>query len=262
MPGEGRLDGRVAVVTSSTRGVGRSIAEAFVRSGARVVLNGRSEEKGRRAMEEIDAGDAVRFVPGDMTLREDCEHVVDEAVSSYGRIDILVNNAGGARDAAPVAEMTDEAMRLALDWCLWSTFWCTRRALADMIPRRSGRIINISSLEGKTGKPIVSGYVAAKHAVNGFTKSCAAEVGPLGITVNALCPGAMDTDIMREVGSQVAEQHGITYGAFLEVFSGAAATKQITEAADVAAVAVLLASDAGAGIAGSLISIDGGTAPF
>jgi NAD(P)-dependent dehydrogenase (short-subunit alcohol dehydrogenase family) len=258
----GKLDGRVAVVTSSTRGLGRAIAEAFVREGARVVINGRSEGKGRAALEEMGAGDAVRFVAGDAMVREDCERVVDAAIAEFGRIDVLVNNAGGAQDAAPVAEMSDEAMRIAMDWCFWSTFWCTRRALGDMIPRRSGRIINISSLEGKCGKPITSGYVAAKHAVNGFTKSCAAEVGPLGITVNALCPGAMDTDIMREVGAQIADQRGIAYEEFLGIFSAEAATKRITEIPDVAAVAVLVASDAGSGITGSLLSIDGGTAPY
>jgi 3-hydroxybutyrate dehydrogenase len=262
MPGAGRLGGRVAVVTSSTRGLGRAIAQAFLDEGADVVINGRSEEKGRAALDELDGGDAVRFVQGDAMRREDCERVIDQAIAEFGRIDILVNNAGGAQDAAPVADMSDEAMRIALDWCFWSTFWCTRRALNDMIPRGAGRIINISSLEGKTGKPITSGYVAAKHAVNGFTKSCAAEVGTLGITVNALCPGAMDTDIMREVGAQIAEQRGITYDDFLGVFSSEAATKRITEIPDVAAVAVLLASDAGAGITGSLISIDGGTAPY
>jgi 3-hydroxybutyrate dehydrogenase len=258
----GQLDGRVAVVTAGSRGVGRAIVEAFLAEGASVVLNGRSEAKGHRALEELNAGDAARFVAADVTRREECERLLDEAIANYGRIDILVNNAGGAADNAPVAEMSDHCMRVALDWCLWSTFWCTRRALNDMIPRGWGRIINISSLEGKCGKPITSGYVAAKHAVNGLTKSCAAEVGPLGITVNALCPGAMDTDIMREVGVHIAAARDITYDQFLDVFRAESATREITETADVAAVAVLLASDAGAGITGSLISVDGGTAPY
>jgi len=257
-----QLDGRVAAVTGGTRGVGRAIAEAFLHEGARVVLNGRSEAKGHQAVEELGAGDALRFVAGDVMCRDDCERVVDEAISHYGQIDILVNNAGGAAYNAPVAELTDESLRIALDWNLWSTFWCTRRALNHMIPRRSGRIINISSLEGKCGKPVTSGYVAAKHAVNGLTKSCAAEVGPYGITVNALCPGAMDTDIMREVGTQIAAEQDMTYEQFLDLFCSEAATKQMTRTADVAAVAVLLASNAGSGISGSLISVDGGTAPY
>jgi 3-hydroxybutyrate dehydrogenase len=257
-----KLEGRVAVVTGSSRGVGRAVAEAFVAEGANVVLNGRNEEKGRRALEEMDAGEAACFVASDVAGREGCERVVGEAIDRWGQVDILVNNAGGTVDPAPVAEMTDETLRVTLDWTLWSTFWCTRLALADMIPRRDGRIINVSSLEGKCGKPVTSAYVAAKHAVNGLTKSCAYEVGEHGITVNALCPGAMHTDIFDEVGVEIAAEQGMTLDEFLGLFAAEAATKQITELEDVAAIAVLLASDAGAGISGSLISVDGGTAPF
>ena len=257
-----QLDGRVAVVTGGTRGVGRAIVEAFVDAGASVVLNGRSAEKGREALEELDAGDAVSFIAADVTEREQCERIVDEATSRYGRIDILVNNAGGTANPAPVAQLSDESLRLTLSWNLWSTFWCTRRALNQMIPQRSGRIINISSLAGKCAKPITGAYVAAKHAVNGLTKSCAAENGPYGITVNALCPGAMETDIFREVGARIAAERAIAYDEFLDIFCADAATKQLTRTVDVAAVAVLLASDAGAGITGAVISVDGGTAPY
>jgi NAD(P)-dependent dehydrogenase (short-subunit alcohol dehydrogenase family) len=256
------LEGKVAAVTGGTRGIGRAIAEAFVREGAKVVINGRSEEKGRQTLAEMNAGDSAIFVAGDVKKREDCERVVDTAVERFGRIDIMVNNAGGASNHAPVADLTDEALDDALRWIVWSTFWCTRRSLNHMIPQKSGRIINISSLEGKCGKPNVSTYVTAKHAVNGFTKSCAHEVGTLGITVNSLCPGGIETDIMAEAGPQAAETMGMTYEQFLDWFAKEAATKRLCESEDVALVAVLLASDAGAGITGSLISIDGGTAPY
>ena len=256
------LKGKVAAVTGGTRGIGRAIAEAFVREGAKVVINGRNEEKGQQALKEIDAGDAVLFIAGDAKLREDCERVVDTTVDKFGRIDIMVNNAGGASNHAPVVDLTDEAFDDALRWILWSTFWCTRRSLQHMIPQKSGRIINVSSLEGKCGKPGVSIYVTAKHAINGLTKSCAHEVGTLGITVNALCPGGIETDIMAEEGPKAAELMGMTYQEFLNWYAKESATKRLCEVADVAAVAVLLASDAGAGITGSLISIDGGTAPY
>jgi NAD(P)-dependent dehydrogenase (short-subunit alcohol dehydrogenase family) len=256
------LEGKVAAVTGGTRGIGRAIAEAFVREGAKVVINGRSEEKGQQALKEMDAGDAVVFVAGDAKLREDCERVVDTAVDTFGRIDIMVNNAGGSSNHAPVVDLTDEALDDALRWILWSTFWCTRRSLKHMIPQQSGRIINVSSLEGKCGKPGVSIYVTAKHAINGLTKACAHEVGTLGITVNALCPGGIETDIMAEEGPKAAEMMGLTYQEFLNWYAKESATKRLCEVEDVAAVAVLLASDAGAGITGSLISIDGGTAPY
>ncbi len=256
------LEGKVAVVTGGTRGIGRGIVEAFVREGAKVVMNGRSEEKGKQALAEMGAGAAVVFVAGDVQKREDCERVVDSAVDQFGRIDILVNNAGGSSNHAPIVDLTDEALDEALRWIVWSTFWCTRRALKHMIPQQWGRIINISSLEGKCGKPGVSIYVTSKHAINGMTKSCAHEVGTMGITVNALCPGGIETDIMANEGAKAAEMMGMTYEEFLAWYAKEAATKRLSEVEDVAAVAVLLASDAGAGITGSLISIDGGTAPY
>jgi len=256
------LEGKVAAVTGGTRGIGRAIAESFLREGAKVVINGRSEDKGQQALKEIDAGDALVFVAGDAKLREDCERVVDATVERFGRIDIMVNNAGGASNHAPVVDLTDEALDDALRWCLWSTFWCTRRSLHHMIPQRWGRIINISSVEGKCGKPGVATYVTAKHAINGLTKACAHEVGTLGITVIALCPGAIETDIMAEAGTQAAESMGMTYQELLDWFAKESATKRLCEVEDVAQVAVLLASDAGGGITGAQISIDGGTSPY
>jgi len=259
----GALEGRVVVVTSSTRGLDRGIVQAFVDEGAFVVLHGRSEAKARQ---ELDAGNAVRFVQGDARVREDCERVVDEAAAAFGKVDILLNNAGGAQDNAPVADLTDDALGEALRWNVWSTFWCTRRTLRDMLPREWGRVINIRSLEGKCGKPIVSSYVTSKHAVNGFTKACAAEVGPHGGTARhhrqRAVPGRDGHDIMREVGAKAAAARGMTYEELLGVFARESATNRMTAIADVAAVAVLLASDAAAGISGSLISVDGGTARY
>jgi 3-hydroxybutyrate dehydrogenase len=258
----GELTGRVAAITGGTRGIGRAIAEAFLRDGASVVLNGRDAGKGQRALDEINLGDRVHFVQGDAVDREACERLVDETVAKYGRIDILVNNAGGSADNAPVAELTDEAMDFALKVNLWSTFWCSRRALAHMIPQQWGRIINVSSVEGKVGKPGLSTYVTAKHAVNGLTKSMAHEVGTMGITVNAVCPGAIETDMMKEEGGKAAESMGMKYQDLLDWFASESAIKRLNEVDDVALVTSLLASEAGAGITGSLISIDGGSAPY
>lgn len=256
------LDGRIAAITGGTRGIGRGIAEAFLREGAKVVISGRDAQRGARAVSEIDGGDAVHFVQGDVRIRADCDHLIDATVARFGSIDILVNNAGGSSNHAQVAELTDEALEDALKYNLWSTFWCTRKALGYMIPQQWGRIINISSLEGKCGKPGVSIYVTAKHAVNGFTKACAHEVGTSGITVNSLCPGAIETDLMMSEGPRAAESMGMTYQQLLEWYAKDSAIKRLNEVEDVAVVALLLASEAGAGITGSLISIDGGTAPY
>jgi NAD(P)-dependent dehydrogenase (short-subunit alcohol dehydrogenase family) len=258
----GELTGRVAAITGGTRGIGRAIAEAFLAEGCKVVLNGTNAEKGAQAVAEIGRPDDVLFVKGDAKVREDCERVVDQAVEHFGRIDIMVNNAGGATNHAPVAKLTDEALDDALKWNLWSTFWCSRKAVNYMIPQGWGRIINISSVEGKCGKPGLSIYVIAKHAINGLTKSMAQEVGTMGITVNSLCPGVIETDIVREQGPQAAEAMGISYEQLIEYFVEESATKRVMAVDDVAAVAMLLASEAGAGITGSLISIDGGTSPY
>ena len=258
----GELTGRVAAITGGTRGIGRAIAEAFLAEGCKVVINGTNVDKGAQAVAEIGRPDDVVFVQGNAKIREDCERVVDQAVQHFGRIDIMVNNAGGATNHAPVAKLTDEALEDALKWNLWSTFWCSRKAVNYMIPQGWGRIINISSVEGKCGKPGLSIYVIAKHAINGLTKSMAQEVGTLGITVNSLCPGVIETDIVREQGPQAAEAMGISYEQLIEYFVEESATKRVMAVDDVAAVAMLLASEAGAGITGSLISIDGGTAPY
>jgi NAD(P)-dependent dehydrogenase (short-subunit alcohol dehydrogenase family) len=258
----GALDGRVACVTGGTRGIGLAIARAFLAEGARVVINGRDEVKAKASLDELDAGDRVHFVAGDVKQRIDCEAVVEATVQHFGTIDVLVANAGGASNHAPVAQLTDEALADAMTWNFWHTFWTMRAALNHMIPRQWGRIMAMSSLEGKVGKPGIASYVAAKHAINGLTKSAAKEVGTLGITVNALCPGAIETDVMKAEGPGAAAAMGLTYEGLLDVFAEESAIKRLNEVEDVAAVAVLLASDAGAGITGSMISIDGGSSPY
>ncbi|HET9078424.1 MAG TPA: SDR family oxidoreductase [Acidimicrobiales bacterium] len=258
----GVLDGRVACVTGGTRGIGLGIARAFLREGAHVVINGRDEIKAKATLDELGAGDAAHFIAGDVKKREDCEALVNGTVDHFGRIDILVANAGGGSNHAPVAQLTDAAMEEAMLWNFWHTFWSMRAALQHMIPQKSGRILTMSSVEGKVGKPGIATYVSSKHAICGLTKSAAREVGTLGITVNALCPGAIETDVMKAEGPSAAEAMGISYGELLEKFAEESAIKRLMEVEDVAEVAVLLASDSGAGITGSLISIDGGTSPY
>lgn len=257
-----QLQDKVAVITGGTAGLGRGIAEAFLREGAKVVLNGRSQEKGEKALAEFGAGDRAVFRRGDVLVQTDIESLVDFAVEHFGRIDIMVNNAGGTGDAQPVALMSDEAWSLNMRWNVDSTFFGTRRALQHMLPNKSGRIINMSSVEGKHGKAVLSGYVTAKHAINGFTKCVAKEVGTEGITVNALCPGLVITDIVRDNGPRTAAAMGITFDEMVELFASESAIKRPNTVEEVAAMAVLLASDIGAGITGALLSIDGGTAAY
>ncbi|MCW2613521.1 MAG: 3-oxoacyl-ACP reductase [Frankiales bacterium] len=257
-----QLQDKVAVITGGTAGLGRGIAQAFLAEGAKVVLNGRNAEKGEKVIAELGAADRAVFRQGDVMVQADIESLVDYAVEHFGRIDIMVNNAGGTGDAQPVVSMTDEEWDTNMKWNVYSTFYGTRRALKHMLPQKSGRVINMSSVEGKHGKAVLSGYVTAKHAINGFTKCAAKEVGTEGITVNALCPGLVITDIVRENGPRTAASMGLSFEEMVDLFAQESAIKRPNTVEEVAAMAVLLASDVGAGITGALLSIDGGTAAY
>ncbi len=257
-----QLEGKVALVTGGTRGIGRGIAEVFLKEGAKVVICGRSEEKGKEAVAEMKGGRRLAFMKCDVKKQAQLDRTIDNTVKRFGRIDILVNNAGGAGGFAPVAQMSNEAWQDAMDWNVNSTFWATRKALEHMLPQLSGRIINISSVEGKHGKAGIAQYVTAKHAINGFTKSVAKEVGTQGITVNAICPGFIITDIVMESGASAAAAMGKTFDEMVQQFADESSIKRPNTVAEVAAMALLLASEAGSGITGALLSVDGGTAAY
>src|SRR5271165_3845815 len=255
----GKLDGKVAVITSRSTGIGRGIGEAFLAEGAKIVINGRDTEKGERALKEMSAGERGHFIRGDVTVREDVDAVVDGAVEKFGRIDILVNNAGGLIKTAPVANLADEDWDYAIKWNLYSAFWASRKALEYMIPQEFGRIIMISSVHGK---PAIPAYVTCKHAMIGLAKAIAKENGTSGITCNAICPGLVWTDVLVATGPDSAREMGLTFDQMVDQFAQETALKRISTVEEVAAVAVLLASDVAAGITGAAYNVDGGTAAY
>ena len=255
-----QLAGKVAAVTGGTAGIGLEIARAFIAEGAEVTIMARNPQKGARAAAEL--GERCVFIAGDAMRQDDVEGFVDQTIERYGRIDILVNNAGGAGDLQPIVQLSDATFDDAMKWNVYSTFWGMRRAIPDMLTRKWGRVINISSTEGKLGKPAFTAYSAAKHAVNGMTKSVAQEVGPEGITVNAICPGLIITDIVKDNGPNTAEAMGMTFDEMVNLFAQESALKRPNTVEEVAALAVLLASEVGGGITGGTLSVDGGTAPF
>ncbi|MGC8511985.1 MAG: SDR family NAD(P)-dependent oxidoreductase [Acidimicrobiales bacterium] len=259
----GKLDGKVACVTGGTRSIGRAIADAFLAEGASVVVNGRDQTKGQRCLDEMGAGNRAAFFAGDARKQEDVEGLIDFAVQHFGHLDICCLNSGGVEATAPVASMSDEEWKLEMDWNINHVFWGMRKSLQHMIPRQAGRIIVTSSVEGKLGKPGLAGYVTGKHAVNGLVKTAAKEVGTLGITVNALLPGIIETDIVRETGPASAQAMGLeSYDAMIGLFCQESSIKRPNRVEEVAAVAVLLASDAGRNMTGCLFPIDGGTMPY
>ncbi len=255
-----QLEGRVAAITGGTAGIGLGIAEAYISEGARVAVMARNPDKGRAVAERL--GDACVFIPGDAMVQADIEGFVDQTRAELGGLDILVNNAGGAGDLQPLAELSDETFDECMKWNVYSTFWATRRVLPAMVEAGWGRVINISSTEGKIGKPVFTAYSTAKHAINGMTKAAAQEVGASGVTINSICPGLVVTDIVKDNGPATAEAMGITFDEMIAMFAQESAIKRPNTVEEVAAMAVLLASEAGGGITGAALSVDGGTAPY
>ena len=256
------LEGKVAAITGGTAGIGLAIAQAFLAEGAKVALMARNPDKGAKTIAELNVDGRTIFQPGDAMVQADVEGFIDATAKEFGKVDILVNNAGGAGDLLPTVELTDQTFDDTMKWNVYSTFWASRRALKLMLPNKWGRIINISSMEGKVGKPVFMAYTAAKHAVNGMTKSMAQEVATEGVTVNAICPGLVITDIVKDNGPATAEAMGMSFDEMVNLFSQESALKRPNTVEEVAAVAVLLASDLGGGITGGTLSVDGGSAPY
>lgn len=259
----GALNGKVAAITAGTRGLGRGIAEAYLREGAQVVVSGRSAEKGRRALAEMGGAERAHFIAGDASVQADVEAFVDGAIEQYGQLDILVLNAGGVLDTKPIVDMSDEEWLFEINYNLNHTFWGMRRALRHMIPRGSGRIIAMSSIEGKLGKAGIAGYSANKHAILGLMKAAAREVAAAGITVNAICPGIVLTDAFYDHGPDTIKAMGLPdLDALAAIFYKDSALQRPNTVEEVAAMAVYLATDVAAGITGSAMNVDGGTSPY
>lgn len=259
----GVLEGRVALVTAGSRGIGRAIVEGFLDAGASVAFTGRSPEKGQRARGELEGRGASQFIQADSRDQQAVEAAVRATVATFGRLDILVNNAGGSDGFALVADLTDEAWSKAMDLNINTAFWATRAALPHLVSGGQGRVINISSVDGKLGnKSTIAHYSTGKHALNGFTKVVAAEYGRSGVTSNAICPGAIETDMMQEAGPGFAAENGITYDEVKSMYASASAIGRLNTVEEVAAMATLLASPVGGGISGALLNVDGGTVPY
>jgi len=205
-----RFKGKVVLVTGSARGMGRSHALGFAREGADVVVNDiarrmehipfstGTEEQLTKTVREITAsGVKAIAAKADVSDASEVKAMVDLAISEFGRIDILVNNAGTIT-VKPVVDMTEQEWDKVVNVNLKGTFLCCKYVVPHMVRHGYGRIINIASTEGLAGTPYISHYVAAKHGVVGFTKSLAQELGKHWITVNAICPGDVGTDLFFE----------------------------------------------------------------
>jgi len=253
------LTGKTALITGGGRGIGRAIAFAFAREGARIAVAARTAEQVEQVAREIGNG-AIALVC-DVADPSSVTRMFGELRERVGDADILVNNAGIA-ESATLVNTTDDLWHRHLSINLSGTFYCTRAALPAMLKKGWGRVINIASIAGKTGAPYIAAYSASKHGVLGLTQSIALEVAASGITVNAICPGYVDTEMVSRGVERITTRTGRTAEEALETLKKMSPQNRLVTPEEVAAVALLLASDQGRGINGQGINIDGGTVLF
>lgn len=242
------LKGKVALVTGASRGIGRAIAITLAGAGAQVVVNYRSQAEAAEEVVQIiqAAGGQAIAIQGDVAVAEDVERVFKGTLEQYGKLDILVNNAGITRDTL-LLRMKEDDFDSVIATNLRGVYLCTKAALRPMTKARGGRIINITSVVGLMGNAGQANYAAAKAGIVGFTKSTAREMASRGITVNAVAPGYIDTELTGVLSDSVRQ-------AILESIP----LGRLGEPQDVAHLVCFLASDAAAYITGQTLTVDGG----
>ena len=244
------LNGKIAVVTGASRGIGKAIAMKFAQLGATVVINyNGSAQKAEEVKQSIiaDGGRAV-IKQCNVADYDACEAFIKEVIDQFGRIDILVNNAGITKDGL-IMRMSEEDFTSVVDVNLKGTFYCIRFASRQMMKQRSGRIINMSSVVGISGNAGQINYAASKAGVIGMTKSAAKELASRGITVNAIAPGYIETDMTNVLSDKVKEE------TMKQIPLG-----RLGQTGDIAAAAAFLASDEAGYITGQVLAVDGGMA--
>ena len=265
---------RVALITGGSRGIGYAIARAYRKTGMQVVITGRDQSTVSRAAQSLlaeagqsksgsSAAPAVTGLVADVTDDAAVESLVERTVKTYGRIDVLVNNAGRG-GSGPTATSDPKLWYDIIDTNLHSVFRLTRTVLlkSGMVERKWGRIINIASIGGKIGIPFAAAYTASKHGVLGLTKALALELAKTGVTVNAICPGFVETDLAKDA----MERHGKLMGVSAEDAWKQYATKipiaRWITTEEVAALAVYLASDESGPVLGQAFNVCGGIGSY
>ena len=244
------LEGKAAIVTGASRGIGAAIAMAMAEAGADIALAARSTSDIEQLASKIEAtGRRALPITTDVTDPDDVRSCVEQTMSAFGKIDVLVNNAGGTKFMSPLTELRPEGWHKAIALNLDSVFTFCQEAGRHMVARGSGSVINMSSVAGLHGAPGLSYYSAAKHAVIGLTKTLALEWGDAGVRVNAICPGWIRTELNKQFWSDPASA---------ATFVAQQPIKRWGDPEEIAAAAIWLACDASSYVTGSSIVIDGG----
>ncbi|MDN4606590.1 3-hydroxybutyrate dehydrogenase [Sporosarcina highlanderae] len=253
------MKGKVALITGAASGIGLGIAQEFAKEGAKVVISDLNKEAADTAVGQlVSQGFEALAVACDVTREEDIEKSFDETVKTFGRIDILVNNAG-LQYVSPLEDFPTEEFELLVKVMLTAPFIATKKALPLMKEQQFGRIINMASINGLVGFSGKAAYNSAKHGVIGLTKVSALEAAPFGITVNALCPGYVDTPLVQKQLADLAKTRNVPLEkVFEEVIYPLVPQKRLLSVQEIADYAVFLASDKAKGVTGQAVVMDGG----
>ncbi|QBD77839.1 SDR family oxidoreductase [Ktedonosporobacter rubrisoli] len=252
------LKGLRAVVTGAGRGIGRSIALALAQAGANVAISARTEADLSSLAAEIEAlGSQSLQIVCDVTDVEQVQRMAETVSEKWQGIDILVNNAGNA-GSHKFLNHPDELWHRMLSINLTSVYYVSKAFVPRLIEQRSGRIINVASIASRVGGRYVAAYTASKHGVLGLTRALAVELLPYNITVNAICPGYVDTPMTDSSVSNIAARTGMAEEQAREALAKTSPQQRLIEPEEVAAVAVFLALDSSKGITGQAINVDGG----
>lgn len=258
------LQNKVALITGSGRGIGRAMATLFAREGARVFLTARTEKELATTTREIaSAGGEAAYVTADLIREADCQRVVAATRGKFGRIDILVNNAGHYGPVVPVEDYPLEEFDKVIAVHLRAAFVLSKLVLPEMYARKSGVILNISSLSAKSALGWGSAYAAAKAGMLGLTRVMAAEASRQGVRVNAICPGPVTETVMsKELGNTLAQKLGVSSEEQLKGFLSSILQGRGQTAMEIAQAALFLCSDMSTAMVGQSINVDGGAAFF
>ena len=255
----GQLDGKVALITGASKGIGRVMSRLFAQEGAAVVCAARSRDLVEETAAQVKAaGGRAVAVTGDAATEADVQRMVAVGVREFGKLDTLINNAGDGGPTKRVQDYTTDDWFYTINSCLTSSYMCTRFAVPEIIKAGGGAIVNVTSTAGRRGLPFRIGYCSAKAGQVGMTYGMALELAPHNIRVNAIAPGAVEGDRIDRVIAGQAEVRGVALAEMRRTFVERSPLKRMSTAEDIATLAVYLCSEAAKNLSGQCISVTAG----